>query len=269
MSAIIISMNNRKGGTSKTCSSVNLAYEFAKAGYRTLLIDQDPQGNASSKFDENYEDAPGIAEVYSEDLDIKDVIRPTSANSNLFVVTSKIELDDVAESMQNNARIGLLRRCLEKIKEDFDYIFVDNNPGIPILLRNCVCAADLILIPVNVDRNSMKGVDLTLRKIRETIFDQLTELDVDYRILVSMVTYSKGKMTNMAEASIRAIKERYGDKVLNSTIRLQSKPAQMQTFICDYYATDYDTGYGKDYVRLKQEIESITKVGHCPALEGR
>ena len=260
MPAKVISMNNRKGGTSKTCSSVNLAYEFSKAGYKTLLIDQDPQGNASSKFIEEYEEIPGIAEVYAGEANIKAVIHQTSANSNLFIITSKIELDDVAEYMQGNARIALLRKHLNEIRGDFDCIIVDNNPGIPILLKNCVYATDLIVIPVNIDRNSMKGVDLTLKKIRETIYDAPTELNLDYRIMVSMVTYSKGEMTNIAKGAVQAIKDIYGRRVLDTTIRLQSKPAQLQTFENDYYATDHNTGYADDYRKLRTEIEKLVNM---------
>ncbi len=263
----IISVNNRKGGSSKTTTAINLAYEFAKSGYRTLLIDLDPQGNASSKFVEDYETIPGIAEVLAKKVSITDAIYPTSASDNLYVIPSKIELDDVAEYMQGNSQIALLSKVLKELKEEYQIIILDSNPGIPILLKNCVYAADLIIIPVNVDRNSIKGVDLTLKKISETIFDSPSELDVDYRILISMVTYSAGEPTNIARGVLKAVKDAYKDKVLNTTIRLQSKPAQLQTFENGYYATDFDTGYGCDYKKLKDEIEEIVKVGQCPASE--
>ena len=263
----IISVNNRKGGSSKTTTAINLAYEFAKSGYRTLLIDLDPQGNASSKFVEDYETIPGIAEVLTKRVSIADSIYATAANENLFVIPSKIELDDVAEYMQGNSQIALLSKALKDLKDEYQIIILDSNPGIPILLKNCVYAADLIIIPVNVDRNSIKGVDLTLKKINETIFDSPSELNVDYRILISMVTYSAGEPTNIARGVLKAVKGAYKDKVLNTTIRLQSKPAQLQTFENGYYATDFNTGYGCDYRKLKEEIENLDKVGQWPTLE--
>ena len=265
--AKIISINNRKGGTSKTTTAVNLAYEFAKSGKKTLLIDLDPQGNSSSKFVEDYEFVDGIAEVLTREKGIKEVIRQTQANKNLYVIPSKMELDDVAESMQINSQIALLRKQLQLITDEFDLIIVDNNPGIPILLKNCVYAADLIIMPVNIDRNSIKGVDLTLRKIKETIYDSPIELNVDYRILISMVTYSGGEFTNIAKGVLKAVRDLFKEKVLNTTIRLQSKPAQLQTFENGYYATDFNTGYGCDYVKLKQEIEMQIDTGHCPTSE--
>lgn len=257
MSSKIISFNNRKGGTSKTSSAVNLAYEFSKSGYKTLLLDQDPQGNASSKFLEEYEELPGITEVYAEKIDINNVIYSTKANDNLFMIPSKVELDEVAEYMQGNSKIASLKKYINTIKDEFDIILVDNNPGIPILLKNCVYAADLIIIPVNIDRNSIKGIDLTLKKIIQTINDSPTELNIDYRILISMVTYSGGELTNVAKATLNAIREAYGKYVLNTTIRLQSKPAQLQTFQNEYYATDQSTGYGLDYKCLKKELEHL------------
>ncbi|MBR0418191.1 MAG: ParA family protein [Erysipelotrichaceae bacterium] len=263
----IISINNRKGGSSKTTTAINLAYEFARSGYRTLLIDLDPQGNASSKFVEEYETVYGIAEVLAKKIDINYAIHETSASSNLYVIPSKIELDDVAEYMQGNSQIAMLSKVLKDLKDDYQIIVLDSNPGIPILLKNCVYAADLIIIPVNVDRNSIKGVDLTLKKINETIFDSPSELDVDYRILISMVTYSSGEPTNIAKGVLKAVKDAYKDKVLQTTIRLQSKPAQLQTFENGYYATDFDTGYGCDYRKLKEEIKDLIEPGHCPTLE--
>ena len=262
--AKIISINNRKGGSSKTTTAINLAYEFAKSGYKTLLIDLDPQGNASSKFVEDYETVNGIAEVLAKETNINNVICQTQANANLYVIPSKIELDDVAEYMQGNSQIALLSKVLKDLNDDYQIIVLDTNPGIPILLKNCVYAADLIIMPVNVDRNSIKGVDLTLKKINETIYDSPIELNIDYRILISMVTYSAGEPTNIAKGVLNAVKNAYGEKVLNTTIRLQSKPAQLQTFENDYYATDFNTGYGSDYVKLKQEIESLIEVGQCP-----
>ena len=262
--AKIISINNRKGGSSKTTTAINLAYEFAKSGYKTLLIDLDPQGNASSKFVEDYETVNGIAEVLAKETNINNVICQTQANANLYVIPSKIELDDVAEYMQGNSQIALLSKVLKDLNDDYQIIVLDTNPGLPILLKNCVYAADLIIMPVNVDRNSIKGVDLTLKKINETIYDSPIELDIDYRILISMVTYSAGEPTNIAKGVLSAVKNAYGEKVLNTTIRLQTKPAQLQTLENGYYATDYNTGYGSDYVKLKQEIESLIEVGHCP-----
>ena len=267
--AKIISINNRKGGSSKTTTAINLAYEFAKSGYRTLLIDLDPQGNASSKFVEDYETVNGIAEVLAKQISINDAVYHSSASDNLDVIPSKIELDDVAEYMQGNSQIALLSKVLKELNDGYQIIILDTNPGIPILLKNCVYAADLIIMPVNVDRNSIKGVDLTLKKIKETIYDSPVELNLHYRILISMVTYSAGEPTNIAKGVLTAVRNAYGNKVLDSTIRLQSKPAQLQTFENDYYATDFNTGYGSDYIKLKQEIESLIGVGRCPAWRER
>ena len=92
-------------------------------------------------------------------------------------------------------------------------------------------------------------------KIMETIYDSPVELNVDYRILLSMVTCSKGDVTNIAKEVINKVKETYKDKVLESLIRLQSKPAQLQTFDVNYFATDYETSYGQDYRQLGKEVE--------------
>ena len=253
----IISINNRKGGTSKTTTSINLSYGLAKKGYKVLLIDLDPQANSSCKFTDDYENQIGIAEVLAKTRQIKEVINRSSINENLYYITSKIELDDGAERMLLNSQTALLSKLLKEVENEFDFVLIDNNPGISILLKNCVYAADMMILPITVDKNSKKGVDLTLRKIVETIEDSPVPLKVNYRILISMVTCSKGEPTNIAKEFIDAIKGIYGFKVLESKIRLQSKPAQQQTFENSYMAVDYDTNLGEDYNNLVDEIERL------------
>lgn len=251
----VITINNRKGGTSKTTSSINIAYGMAKKGYKTLLIDLDPQANSSAKFCEDFEEADGIAEVFGKKASIKDVIRKTSQNDNLYFISSKLDLDDEAEKMLQNAQIYALSKCLKEIEDDFDYVVIDTNPGIPILLKNCVYVADLMILPVSVDKNSRKGVDFTLAKIIEAIDDSLYPIDLNYKILLTMVTYSGKDKTRLASEFCSAVREIYGDYVLKTEIKLQSKPAQYQLFDDDYIAIDHDTSMGSDYRTLVNEIE--------------
>lgn len=257
MTAKVIAFCNRKGGVGKTSIATVIAYEFARFGKRTLLIDLDPQANSSAKYIDNYEDIEGITEVLIRQIDIKNSIRKTEAHKNLDIITSKIELDEVVEYMQMKSQIAILKRQIEDIKSDYDIIILDTNPSIPIMLRNCVYASDLIIIPANIDKNSIKGVDLTLKIIKETIMDSPIELGIDYRIAMSKVTFSAGEPTNIAKEVLKQVKDKYSHRLLESTIRLQSKPAQMQSFINSFFPTDDNSKYGNDYKELRKELESI------------
>lgn len=116
------------------------------------------------------------------------------------------------------------------------------------------------MIPINIYKNSIKGIDYTIKKLNETIEDAPVDLHVDYRIIFTMVTYVKGQPTEYAKEVMNLIKQYYGDRVLDAHIRMQSKPSQMQSFNRDYFATDdLSTSYGKDYLTLSNEIEGLLK----------
>ena len=175
----IISCNNQKGGSGKTATSINLAKGLADEGYRVLLVDLDLQGNTSSKFLEDFENTNGIVEAINGKVQIKDVIYSTDFE-NLFIIPSKLEwldcLEDMAredylkeEQQQINTSVMRIRNLLDPIRDEFDVIILDNNPSYKTILKNCVYAADLIIVPVNIDKNAIKGVDYTIRYISKVI----------------------------------------------------------------------------------------------------
>lgn len=254
--AKIISFNNHKGGTAKTTSSVNLAKGLANNGKKVLLIDLDYQGNASAKFLKDYEDVSGIVEILEKKIDIKDGIKHTSYE-NLDIIPAKLELEETIELMSVQAQITLLRKLLEPIKSMYDYIILDNNPSYKIMVRNCVYAADLVIVPVNIDSNSIKGVDYTIRKILGVIDDSVIDLNVDIRILINKAT-----RTNKCKETIDNIRQTFTNKVLNTIIREQPKPAESQTFNSGYFIVDdVKAKVGQDYVDFANEIINLFEGG--------
>lgn len=245
----VISLNNYKGGSAKTFTSVNVAVGLANKNYKVLLIDNDPQGNASYKFFNNFEDLDGLNEVIFENKDINDVIYETKIN-NLYMIPSKSDLKFGADRLESNTEREFLKIQLKKLNINFDYIIFDNNPYLDIFLKNCTFCCDWIIIPVNVDLNSMKGVDFTVDEIVKTINSTSMDLNVQYKILLTKVGRTK-----ISKEYIDAVRQKYNNIILDTTIRYQQKPAELQTTEDNYFAINNNTSVGDDYKTLVDEVE--------------
>ncbi len=256
----IISCNNQKGGSGKTATSVNIAKGLADEGFKTLLVDLDLQGNTSSKFREDFEEIDGIVEAIQGKVLIEDVIYSTDFE-NLYIIPSKLEWLDCLEEMaredylleeqeKQNISVMKIKNLLEPIRNDFDVIILDNNPSYKTILKNCVYAADLIIVPVNIDRNAIKGVDYTIRYITGVIQNAEEDIDPDFRILITKTTRTK-----VSAEVVDLIRKSFPDIVFDTTIANQIAPAEKQTFYNDYFMIDNPkTRVGKDYRSLISEI---------------
>ncbi len=256
----IISCNNQKGGSGKTATSINIAKGLADIGYRVLLVDLDLQGNTSSKFKEDYEEIDGIVEAIQGKVRIEDVIYDTDIE-NLFIIPSKLEWLDCLEEMaredylmeeqeKTNTSVMKIRNLLEPVRNDFDVIILDNNPSYKTILKNCVYAANLIIVPVNIDRNAIKGVDYTIRYISRVIYEAEEDIRPNFMILITKTTRTK-----VSRECVELIRRSFPDIVFSTTIANQIAPAEKQTFYDDYFMIDNpNTKVGKDYRSLVEEI---------------
>ena len=256
----IISCNNRKGGSGKTTTSINLAKGLADEGLKVLLVDLDLQGNTSSKFLEDYEEINGIVEVINGEISIEEAIYKTDVD-NLYIVPTKLEWMDCIEQMtkdyylledsgKTDEIIKMIKRVLEPVKEKYDVIILDNNPSYKVVLKNCVYAADLIIVPVNIDRNAIKGVDYTIRNIVSVINDSDEDIHPRFMVLVT-----KRTRTRVSRECVEQIRKTFNDAVFESTIANQIAPAEKQTFFDDYFMIDdLKNSVGKDYRHFVSEI---------------
>lgn len=271
--AIVIGFYNDKGGSAKTFTTINVAVGLAYRGKKVLVIDNDPQGNTSYKFFPYYEDMKGLNDIIINNADINDVIYPTKID-NLYLLPSNMNLRRIGKKiLESNSDREFLRVQLTKIKSEFDYILFDNNPSFEIFLRNLVYCCNWIVIPVNVDMNTMKGVDSTVDEIRYTIASTAVDLNTEFRILLCMTGRTK-----ITREFAEALKIKYGEVVLDTTIRHQIGMAQLQTTNDDYFAIlnalphkepevyidpesgaekvkTFKTNLGTDYTDLVDEIE--------------
>src|SRR4030042_2075462 len=155
----IIAFCNQKGGTGKTTSAINVAAYFALAQKKVLLIDLDPQANATSGLGINkHSIQKSTYPVLLEELEIRETFHPT-AITNLLLSPSNLDLTGAeVELVGVLGREYRLKKALEKEKENFDFMLIDSPPSLGLLTINALCAADSLLIPVQCEYYALEGL---------------------------------------------------------------------------------------------------------------
>jgi chromosome partitioning protein len=202
---MILSVANQKGGVAKTTSAINIASGLALEGYKVLLIDADPQANATQVFIHPHIEIPIESSLHSVILNfspIASIIRET-AFKNLFFVPSHIRLSGVdlelAQALDN--RSARLKQALETARESFDYIIIDNPPSLGLLTINSFVASDRLIVPVSTAFFAMTG----LVQLQETIgMVRQTQLNPSLSILGVLCTFSENTLVSKdVEAQLR------------------------------------------------------------------
>ncbi len=216
----IISIANQKGGVGKTDLSVNLAATLALNNNNVLLIDMDPQANASHYLTSiKYKNS--ITDVILEGKSIDDVIIQ-SCVKNLKLVPSSTGLSGAHLKLSTDVNMQFkLRQALKNMKKKFDYIIIDTPPSLGILTVNAFAASDGVFVPIQPNFFSLKGLsDLmdTIEQIHEVINPRLK--------LFGIVFCMYNKRTNLSKEVYEIVKKRFGDKLLSTVIPVSVKIAE-------------------------------------------
>lgn len=223
--AQVFSIVNQKGGVGKTTTAVNLATALALLKKKILLIDIDPQGNASTGFGiPQAQRQKTIYEVLIDECKIAEAIMPTKVK-NLSIVTSTVDLSACEIELVSMAkREFLLRRSLKEIIKDYDYIFIDCPPSLGLLTVNALTASDSILIPMQCEFFSLEGLSHLL-----TSLDLVKEnLNHDLKISGIVLTMHdrRNKLTEQVEIDVRDfLKEKVFKNVVSRNVRLSEAPS--------------------------------------------
>jgi chromosome partitioning protein len=222
--AAVIAIANQKGGVGKTTTAVSVAAAIAESGPKVLLVDLDPQGNASSGVGlRPREDQPTIYDVLIEELDLIDAIRPANVR-NLFLVPANIDLAGAElELVSAFSREQRLRRALESVRDDYDLIVIDCPPSLGLLTVNALTAADGLLVPIQCEYYALEGLG-ALRRNADLI---RANLNPRLEITGFVLTMLDGR-TRLSHQVVEEVRAHFGDKVFSTriprTVRLAEAP---------------------------------------------
>jgi chromosome partitioning protein len=234
----IFTVSNQKGGVGKTTTTVNIAAALAAAGLNVLVIDIDPQGNASTALGvEHHADVDSIYDVLINDLPLHDVVAPCPDIAKLICAPATIHLAGAEiELVSLVAREQRLRRAIdvyakERAKngeERLDYIFIDCPPSLGLLTVNAFCAAGEVLIPIQCEYYALEGLSQLLKNI-EMI---QKHLNADLVVSTILLTMYDGR-TNLAAQVAAEVREHFPEQVLGAvvprSVRISEAPSYQQT----------------------------------------
>jgi chromosome partitioning protein len=222
---------NQKGGVGKTTTAVNLGAALAELEYRVLVVDLDPQGNATTGLGINARNLDAsIYDVILHDVPIEDVIEPTTLR-NLFAVPATIDLAGAEiELVPVFSRELRLRRALENVEADFDYVLIDCPPSLGLLTVNGLAAASEVIVPIQCEYYALEGLGQLLRNVGLVQSNLNPELEVTTIILTMY-----DARTRLAEQVVEEVRQHFGDRVCHNvvprTVRLSEAPSFGQPIV--------------------------------------
>jgi chromosome partitioning protein len=227
----IIAIANQKGGVGKTTTAVNLGAALAESGLRVLVVDLDPQGNASTGLGINPRDVnASIYDVLMHDTPALDAVEPTSLK-NLFVIPATLDLAGAEiELVPAFSRELKLKRALEIVRTEYDVVLIDCPPSLGLLTVNGLAAADDVIVPIQCEYYALEGLGQLLRNV--ALVRSSLNATLDVRGIILTMYDARTRLAEQVEGEVR---EHFGDKVYKTvvprTVRLAEAPSFGQPVI--------------------------------------
>ena len=244
----IVALANQKGGVGKTTTAINLGASVAACERRVLLVDLDPQSNATSGI--GVTDAnPSMYDVLIEDMPLRDIIRPTEiptlhlAPSSTDLVGAEVELRDAI------GREYYLKRVLEPVAADYDYILIDSPPSLGLLTVNGLTAANSVLVPLQAEYFALEGVTQLLATIDRVRGAVNAGLEIEGIVLTMY-----DERVNLARQVAEEVRNHFGEKVYKTIIPRNIRLSEAPSFGKPIILYDIRSRGSEAYVSLAREF---------------
>ncbi len=252
----IITIANQKGGVGKTTTTVNIAAAMAQAGKSVLVIDVDPQGNATTALGiEHTEGTPGIYDVLMGESTLAEVINACTNIPNLFGIAATIDLAGAeVELVATSNREHRLREEIEKLltTHNFDYIFLDCPPSLGLLTLNALVAAREVLLPIQCEYYALEGLSQLLKTV-----DMIKEhLNPELKVTAIILTMYDGR-TRLASQVADEVRAHFGARVLETIIPRNVRVAEAPSYGQTVLTYDPTSSGAISYREAAAQLDSI------------
>ena len=245
----VISLVNQKGGVGKTTSSVNLSSALSLRNYKTLVIDMDPQGNASRALD-SLPSHPTIYQALCDKVPIKETIQKTDLD-NLFLVSSDSHLAGLSMEIFHQASWEFfLKDRLKTLEKDFDYIFIDCPPSLGPLTINVLVASHRFIVPLQCEYYALEGLSQlidTIRRVKNNLNPNL-----EFQGILLTMFDSRNRLSKQIETEVR---EHFEDKVFQTIVPRNIRLSEAPGFGKSIFQYDPRSQGARSYYDLSAEFE--------------
>lgn len=256
----VITIANQKGGVGKSTTSINLGGCLGVLEYKTLIIDADPQANSTSGLGHEPNSEASLYDCLIENVEPTDLILETS-NPNLYILPSHMDLVGAEFKMINlPEREFIMRKVIDKVRHDFDFIIIDTSPSLGLLTINALVAADSVIIPIQCEYFALEGLSKLLNTVKIVQNRLHPELQIE-GMLLTMYDTRLRHANNVVEEVKTHFQDLVFDTMIHRNVTLSESVSHGQTVVMYDAASKGSVNY-LNFARELLQKNDLTKIGN-------